>query len=337
MALIYLDSFDHYTSLADKAWSAASNATIQASQGRFSTAALRTVQSGSIEWVFPAALTTVGVGFAFRFDTAPTGNAVFLAFFDGATEHVRLELSPGRLIRATRAGTLLGTGTFRLDVNQTYYIECKVTIDDSTGVVVVKVNEITDINLSSQDTRNAGNASVDRIRPQTTSWVSGAASFFDDLVIWDTTGGAPTNDFLGDIRVEALFPNGNGNSSQWVGNDGNSTDNYLLVDETAPNSDTDYVESSTVGNKDTYAYGNLTPTTGTVYGVQINPFAKKTDAGARSIVSVARHSGSETDGPVKTLNSTYGYLPDIRETKPGGGAWSISDINAAEFGIKVNA
>lgn len=339
MALIFADSFDHYTATADKAYVSNTNGTIQASQGRFGTSALRVVQQGSIEWVLPSAKTTLGVGFAYRFDTVPTGNSTFFSFFDGAaTEHVRLEINSSRFIRATRAGTLLGSaGTIQLNTNQTYYIECKVTIDDSTGVVVVKVNEVTDINLSSQDTRNGGNASVDRIRPSTVGFQSGTANFFDDLVVWDTTGGSPTNDFLGDVRVEALFPNGNGNSSQLVGSDGNSTDNYLLVDEAAPNSDTDYVESSTVGDKDTYAYGNLTPTTGTVYGVQIDPFAKKTDAGTRSIVSVARHSGTEVDGPVKTLTSTYQYFPDIRETKPGGGAWSISDVNGAEFGVKINA
>jgi hypothetical protein len=211
-----------------------------------------------------------------------------------------------------------------------------VTIDDSTGVVVVKVNEVTDIKLSSQDTRNGGNASVNRIRPQTVGWQSGTALYFDDLVVITTSGGTAT-DFIGDVRVESIFPNGNGNSSQLVGSDGNSTDNYLLVDETAPNDDTDYVESSTVGDKDTYAYSNVTPTTGTVHGVQLLPYAKKTDAGTRSIVSVARHSGTEEDSSAKTLNSTYAYLPDVRETKPGGGAWSISDVNAAEFGVKVNA
>jgi hypothetical protein len=83
-------------------------------------------------------------------------------------------------------------------------------------------------------------------------------------------------------------------------------------------------------------YG-ATPTSGTIHGIQILPYAKKTDVGARSLVSVARHSGSETDGPVKSLSSAYTYLPDIRETKPGGGAWAIADVNGAEFGVKINA
>jgi hypothetical protein len=43
------------------------------------------------------------------------------------------------------------------------------------------------------------------------------------------------------------------------------------------------------------------------------------------------------DSAVKTLTTDYIYLPDIRETKPGGGAWTITDVNNAEFGIKINA
>jgi hypothetical protein len=159
---------------------------------------------------------------------------------------------------------------------------------------------------------------------------------FDDLYVCDGTGSAPANDFLGDCRVEAIFPSGNGNSSVLVGSDGNSTDNYLLVDEAAPNT-TDYVESSTVTDKDTYAYGNLAATTGTVFGVQPVPFAAKTDAGTRSIVSVARVSATEVDSAAKTLSTTYTYYPDVREAKPGGGAWAIGDVNGAEFGVKINA
>jgi hypothetical protein len=136
--------------------------------------------------------------------------------------------------------------------------------------------------------------------------------------------------------VECLFPNGNGASSQWVGSDGNSTDNYLLVDEAAPNDDTDYVTSATVGDKDTYAYSNLTPGSGSVYAVQIAAWARKTDVAERKIATIARTT-SEQDSADRTLATTYTYYLDVRNTRPGGGAWSISDVNGAEFGVKVTA
>ena len=227
--------------------------------------------------------------------------------------------------------TVLSQDTF-------YYIELKVTISDSAGVIVLKINGATELNLTSQDTRNGGNATADTITLGAGGQNNSAAIFsYDDLYICDGTGSAPDNDFLGDCRVEASLPSGNGNSSQLVGSDADSTNNYLLVDESAPNGDTDYVESSTVGNKDTYAMGNLASTSGTVYGVQPVPVAKKTDAGSRSIVSVVRLSSTEVDSAAKTLTSSYLILPDVRTTKPGGGAWTITDWNNAEAGVKVNA
>lgn len=233
-------------------------------------------------------------------------------------------------------GTALGSGTTPVPLNIWNYVEWKVTADNSAGVVVVRLNGGTEINLSSQDTQQTANARINGVSLGTFTG-NASGTIYDDIYVCDGSGSSPTNDFLGDVRVQALFPSGNGNSSQFDGSDGNSTDNYALVDETNQNGDTDYVESPDVGDKDTYAYGNMASTAGTVYGVQILPHVKKTDAGARSIVTVARLSATETDGPVQTLATTYQYLEDVRETKPGGGAWSIADVNNAEFGIKVNA
>jgi hypothetical protein len=228
---------------------------------------------------------------------------------------------------------VLATGTRVLSPAVFYFIELKATIADAGDTAVVRINGVEDINFTG-DTKATANATANQIQ----LWNEGfVGQYYDDLYVCDGTGGAPTDTFLGDVRVQAIFPSGNGNSSQLVGQDADSTDNYLNVDETAQDGDTTYVESSTVGNKDTYAFGNLTPTTGTVYGVQVLPFAKKTDAGTRSIVSVARLSATEVDSAAKALSTDYAYLPDIREAKPGGGTWSITNVNDAEFGIKINA
>lgn len=341
MALRFCDSFDHYVTadIPSKYTSVSAGASISAGNGRNSTASLRASNFNVTASKTLDAQATWIVGFAVKLSLIPGAAAGIFTFVDGAITHVTICVNASgnlEVRRGSQVGTLLGTGTIVLSTGQFYYVEAKVTISDTVGVAVVKVNGVTDINLSAQDTRNAGNATANIIAFPNSAASSGVTIDFDDLYVCDGTGGT-NNDFLGDCRVEALFPNGDGNSSQLVGSDGNSVNNSLLVDETAPNSDTDYVESSTVSDKDTYAYSNMTPTAGTVAGVQILPFAKKTDAGARSIVSVARLSATEVDSAAKTLNTTYGYLPDVRETKPGGGAWSVSDVNSAEFGVKVNA
>jgi hypothetical protein len=78
----------------------------------------------------------------------------------------------------------------------------------------------------------------------------------DDLAINDTSGTSSQTGYPGDEKVFAMRPNGNGDNSAWTGSDADSTDNYLLVDETPPDS-ADYVQSNTSGQIDDY---NLTPT-----------------------------------------------------------------------------
>ena len=99
----------------------------------------------------------------------------------------------------------------------------------------------------------------------------------------------------------------------------------------------DYVQSSTVGDKDTYNYTSITPLVGTIHGVQTVPYAAKTDAGTRTIVNVARSGSSESNSSSRTLSTTALYYPSVNELNPATGlAWTVSEINAGEFGVKVN-
>lgn len=342
MALRFIDSFDHYAvaqvglKYTQHVNGNANSMFLTASTGRNGTVAMQTTHHLSYFQMGFDSRQEWFTGFAYKTSVNTDTNARLVRFFDGSTLHVELSLDATGKFTALRNGTVIATGSQVISNNVFYYLEVRALIDDSSGRFVLRINGATDIDFTG-DTRNGGNASADTLRWGFGGNLSAGTQYWDDLYVCDTSGSAPNNTFLGDIRVEALLPSGNGNSSQLVGSDSNSTDNYLLVDESTPNSDTDYVESSTVNDKDTYAYGNLTSTTGTVYGVQVLPFARKTDAGTRSIKSVARLSGTEVDSADKALSTDYVYLPDIRETKPGGGAWSISDVNSAEFGVKVSA
>ena len=288
-----------------------------------------------------AAQQTVFIGAAVLVGSETFARDIFCLMDAAGIIHVALQLDSTRHLLVTRGGngsgtTIISAGSTVLTANVYYYLEMKAVIDDSpNGSVEVRINGVTELNQGTLDTRNAGAAaSVNRFRIGGWNDANLVTCRWDDLYFLDDQG-STNNTFLGDVRVEALFPNGNGNTSNLVGSDSNSTDNYLLVDEATSNDDTDYVESSTVGDKDTYAYTNLTPTSGTVYAVRPVLVARKSDAGARSVCSVARLSGTEVDSANASLSQSYQNLSDIRETKPGGGAWSVSDVNSAEFGMKV--
>lgn len=340
MALRFFDGFDHYaTAQIAKKWTIDNGNAVIGATGRNSTSGMRLNNTGALVSMTLDAQATWIVGFAFKTNALSDYGTGLLRLIDGTTLHVDLRLRATGNMIVTRNGTTLATTTTAFSAGVYYYIELKITIHDTAGVVEMQVNGSPETltfstgTSTNQDTRNGGNATANVIELRG----NGSQTDFDDLYICDGTGSSPYEDFLGDCRAESIFPNGNGNSSVLVGSDGNSTDNYLLVDETTPNT-ADYVESSTPGDKDTYAYGNLTATSGTVYGVAVRPYAAKTDAGARSIVTVARLSGTEVDSAALTLTTTEQYHKEVpRVAKPGGGTWAVSDVNSSEFGVKVNA
>jgi len=240
----------------------------------------------------------------------------------------------GGHLRLTRNNTTIATGTTVLSASVWYFIELDLTINSSTGAYTLRINGTNELTATGANTQSSGNAWADRFYLGDFSPGAGETLDICDLYVFDATGSA-NNALRGDSRVDAIFPSGAGNYTQWTPSAGS---NYAAVDEKAANDDTDYVESSTVSQKDSYAFGDLSSSTGTVAGVQLCMYAKKTDAGTRSIKGLARLSSTDVlDSTDKTLSTSYAYYLDTRETKPGGGSWAISDVNSAEFGVQVTA
>ena len=348
--LRFVEGFYHYTDesqtemLGVKWTSSSSTSGVVAnnSNGRYGGGALRiqngnssrylrkTMDDSQVTWI-------VGLAAIYDYNDWSTGNdQQFLSWLDSGSAQCELRTDSVGHIIASRNGTTLGTSSLALPVQQYVYIEWKLTIDNSTGVSAVYINGVEYLNLTSQDTQNTGNASANVLELRSYKNNGSGSTYFDDLYVCDTTGGV-NDDFLGPIRVETLFPDGNGNSSDFTGQDADSTDNYLNVDESPPSDgDTTYNEADVLDDEDTYTYDDMATTTGTVYGVQLTPRLRKTNAGTRTAVTVARLSATETDSADKLVLDSYQYVPDVRETKPGGGSWTITDINSAEFGLKVS-
>lgn len=348
MALRFIDGFDHYasaqlTGLRKYEFTLSGSASPAISTGRYGSGLQLTNSNTNAETVrktFNSQGTWI-IGFDFFVTNVPNSTPQsFFVLLDGTSSQLSLEWTPAAKIQlTTAAGSFTGATTIVL--NTWYFFEVKVVISN-TGSYEFRIDGTTQLSGGPVDTQATSNSTANGFQfvgPLGTG--NGTYTYrIDDIYALDGNDsgvvGLPNNDFLGECKVECLFPSGNGNSSQFDGSDGNSTDNYLLVDETIPDDDTTYVESPDVGDEDTYAYGNLTTSAGTVIGVQPLACAEKTNAGARQIVTVARVSGTETNSLAQSLNTSYLYKYDIRETKPGGGAWTISDVNSAEFGVKVS-
>lgn len=339
MTLLFCDSFDHYAT-ADilNKWTAfESSGTGQAigsGNGRRSGNAW--TSSNTLRGLLKAVAgspSTLIVGGAFYLPSLPSTVAI-LGLWEGATIHVQLRVKADGAVEVTRNTTVLGTSSAGVISAATYvYVELKATINDSTGSYEVRVNGANVLSGTGADTRNGGTGVITQVN------VNAAIANIrvDDFYICNTSGSA-NNDFLGDVRVDAYLPNGNGNSSQMTGSDADSTDNYLLVDDSAPDGDSTYVQSSTAGHKDTYTFADMSHTPSTIHGVQVNMIAKKDDAGARSIASVVRSGGTDTDGTTQALSTSYlDYMQIIEQDPNTSAAWTKTGFNAAEFGHTVAA
>ncbi len=346
MAMRRLECYDYLVTadLPNRFTTVTATTAVSAGNGRNSTASLRTTNWNQGWTLTLDAQATWVVGFSWKPASIPAASRGLLFFLDTAINHVTFNLKSDGTIEARRggiSGTLLATSTSVLSAGTTYYLEFYVTIDDAVGVAKLRVNGVLDATLDfSGDTRNAGNATANVIGYQgAANGSDGRTADQDDMYILDgTTGDAdqPNNDFLNDVRVEALLPSAAGNYSQFTPSAGS---NYQNVDDAAPNGDTDYNSSSTVAQIDTFAMGNLATATGVVHGCELISYAKKTDAGSSILAPVLRISAADYVGSDDSLGTGYTYQSDqMYDVSPATGIpFTISEVNALETGYKKTA
>ena len=351
MALRFIDSFDHYdTADIFRKWTTARDAgnTVIESGGRNGINLLHISSYGKgIIKVLDDQATWI-VGFAFKYTATVTQFTGICTLVDNSTGQISLSLNTNNKLYLTRGGTtsnpgstvIGGVSSSTLGINTWYFLELKATIANSigAGTCKVRVNGVEWIDVTAaEDMQVTANATANSIAlgmfvPTT----SVPQAYFDDLYVCDGTGGT-NDDFLGDCRVECSMPNGNGTTNAWTGSDADSTDNYLLVDEVSPDDDTTYVENSGAGNMDLYTVANLAATPATIFGVQTNAMATKSDAGARHLYSIIKSGSTYASGALQSPSeSSYITFTDIHETDPSTGvAWVEAGRNAAEFGVET--
>jgi hypothetical protein len=351
MALLFLDSFDHYGT-ADIAlkWSATTSgvgtATIAASSGRRSGGALSIARDATVRKDI-AGSSTVILGMAMKASAFATVNAIangiqFLTLAGPSGIHLYITVGPDGAIgvwnRPTSTAVQIGASTGAvLQPNVYAYVEVKATIHATAGAVRVLVNGVSVLNLINQNTLSFDNtlAQVTRLTLSNPgSSISASTALVDDLYLADATG-TSNNDFFGDCRVDMVLPSSDGTYHDFTPDSG--TVHYSRVNEAVADSLTN-VASSTVGAKDSYHFTALSGIVGLVRGVQIVDAALKDDAGTRSIAHLAKQGVSEAFTSAIPLSTDRKLYTTIHETDPATGtAWTQAGINSAEFGVVVAA
>lgn len=331
MALLFLDSFDHYNNPWHKYDYVEGGVQIITTVPRTGPRHADFINSGpSVYKNFPNMGTAI-VGMGWRSKNATYGTLTILTFYDltGVQSYLRVNGTTHKLEYVRANGTVLGTGTVTIQPQSWVYLEVKVTFHSTAGSVEVRVNGTTDILATNVATQSTAGAYTNRIK-----WCGTDGQYVDDIYVADTEG-TINNDFMGDVKVEAVVPNGAGSTTDFTPSTGSNWEN---VDDVPPDDDTTYNASATPGDIDTLALGSLVTTTGTVKGIQVTNRWRKDDAGSRSARRVIRVGTTDYEGDVVTLTDDYVSATDVIEQNPDtSAAWSIADVNALEAGYKVEA
>lgn len=362
MALILGDGFDHYpTALILNKWDVAGTGTgavqtVNATYGRLGSQGVLlngTINGGLIKNL-PAANAAFGFLGAAVYVPSFTGydRAIF-AVGDSTTLYGSPVAGISLWLRADGSfgirswsgsvgfGSYLATSAPGMVAASTWnYMEMKVKSHLTTGSVEVRVNEVVKLTATGINTR--GGCANDYF---TRAWLGGSegssptwnTTYFDDFYYCDDTG-AVNNTYLGDVQLQAIYPDGAGSSTVWT-KFGGAT-NWQSVNEHSPDDDTTYVKSAVVGDLDMYTMDNISATAVSIKGLLFNARIKKDDATARTYSTMVKDvsSGGATT-VVATRTTPYGSYTnqqDVSELSPTtAAAWTKTEVDAMEAGIKV--
>ncbi len=337
MALLWVDGFDNYgtstgvapspTNIVGGRYEVVDEDDLDTETGRNGTGYSLEFATGapSIKTPVLTANDTVIIGVAFQIRTNNVTD--ILSLYDGSTEGVNVTFF-SNTFTIRRGVTTLGTGSFNIGLFKWYWLELKVKCNGATGTYDLRIGETSIASDTGLNTKAGANNFHDKVL-----FGNSASDFYriDDLYICDASG-ASNNDFLGNVKVTDLRPDGAGNTTEFTPLAGA---NYLSVDEQLIDKDTTYVESSTSTNKDTYTYDNITATN--IKGIEIITCCRESDASAFSLINVTRSGGTDYDSSSQAIGGTdYVFRSNVIEQDPNtAAAWTDTNLNAAEFGIKV--
>ena len=218
-----------------------------------------------------------------------------------------------------------------------YYVEIRLVVHNTEGLVEVKVDGEQVMLQEDIDTQDFySNVAVLQFGAADLSGTSvtdtgGDYIAFDDIYVDfnESTG----DYFLGSrVVVRSLPPDGD-NSVSWSTSTG--TVHYSLVDENG-NDDTDYVESSTNGQRDEFSLTDIPAEDGLFHCVKIEAEASDQGNTDNNLDVEINSGGSRNQTTYQVTESDSEVFVHYQVTDPAGGAWSKTAIDAMLAGIEFN-
>jgi len=225
-------------------------------------------------------------------------------------------------------GTLLGTSAAPAFISNAWqHVEVKMFSDGAAGTIEVRVNGVTVLNLTGQNTLGAaGPCTQFACGPVSSGVIPDYYWYMKDMVVWDTTGSF-NNNFMGSVSVKELIPDGDV-SANWAVT--GSATHFGAVNEAPPDDDTKYIYAVTPAPAaDVMSLTNLPVDVTTVRGLMVINRAKNTDGGDGKLQAGLISGASTQLYTDRQITTAYTYWTDISETDPAtAAAWLPGAVNA---------
>ena len=343
-ALLFLDSFDHYsTSQAHRKWTTGTPNAINSANGRTGNGA-NIGTFGNISKTLGQEYLTMACGMAYK--TQGYGQDPIAFASDIGLSASFGTNGDGRYFFECAAGST-APSTFVLNIGEWYYIELYVTVTITTidanhftaaydGLIRVNENTIASGSFSHTVTYSGSTTGRGFSQLHLTGSGGSSNSSVDDLYLTD-------GELLGDVKIGVLYPNAAGDSAGWTPNAAGA--NYTKVMEHSADDDTTYNSAGTTGLKDLYNLDNIDPAfTGTIKGVQALWCVKKSDEGSASVKGVWKSGSTEiTQSSGLNYVAPNGYPPSAtdylysiepeRKSLFTMADWTMAEIDALQLGI----
>ena len=338
--LLFLDSFDHYSNAqALRKWTRWGSAGI--TTGRNGFGGLTKGGIGEPGKTFGAEYAQLTAGLAYK--TPGFANSI-LEFWNVVSPRPFAKLQhvgDGRLRIAFTTGASQSTSapsTFVLNNNQWYYFEFQASVSavdngDGTSTLsyaaTARVNEDQILSHSDSLTINGSHTDVKWAEIKLGGPGGGRQATVDDLYVTDT-------EFLGDVQIAVLYPDGAGDLTQWTPLAGNNWEN--TKEHPAADDDTTYNSSDTVAQVDLYHLDDIgAGFSGTIKGAQALWLVKKDDEGSGAVKGKWKHGVTTKTQTDNFFPSALGYLYNRQAERVSlftAANWTQAEIDAMQLGIE---
>jgi hypothetical protein len=343
MGLIFSDGFDLYGATADVLhyWGAVNSPWAwNATAGRNGGGAMvATTNAGAILQV-PTGSTPVPIVGVFaacfwlKMSATPSvAQNLFRGLEIGGGVEYWTQVTTGGFLTFNNVGngSAIFTGNINVCDNNWHWVEMEGTV--GTGVHKCYVDTIAQWNSPSVG-NGSGSGPIDHF---TFTAMTTLTMTIDDFFVCTALNGLapqPSGVPFGPMQISTKQPSSDTATVQFNTSSGSA--HFSLVNESAPDYDTTYVQSNASGNEDLYNYAALGFSPAAVLSVNLKSLVENPGAGTVNHKNTCLSNGTGSDGASTITPSSYQVKNTIYDQDPHTSAvWSGTNVDAAQFGIKV--